>query len=146
MLLTGVFFYAGGIAVRGAAVSQTCQSEGLGREPLISCSRPTDLLQNAQNPGKWPRFSLLHQVFKADFSATLTVIPPSGTDCIGRNGCFQLLRPTRQFLKGHFHNRNKTERKISPPLHPPKPSPYSTSEASFLNAGRALSMVSFATQ
>ncbi len=29
MLLTGVFFYAGGIAVRGAAVSQTCQSEGL---------------------------------------------------------------------------------------------------------------------
>jgi hypothetical protein len=73
------------------------QNERLGREPLFLVRGPWILLQNRQNPGKWPRFLFIHQIFKADFSAMLTVPPLSGTDFIGRNGCFLFRRPTGQF-------------------------------------------------
>ena len=63
--------------------------------PCFPVRGPRILLQNQQNPGKWPRFSLLHQVFKAEIWAISLIVARSGTDFVGRDGCFQLRRPTR---------------------------------------------------
>ena len=62
--------------------------------PCFPVRGPRILLQNLQNPGKWPRFSLLHQVFKTEIWAISLIVARSGTDFVGRNGCFRLLRPT----------------------------------------------------
>ena len=52
--------------------------------PYFLFRGPRILLQNRQNPGKWPRFSLLSQIFKADFSATRASTDLSGPDFMGR--------------------------------------------------------------
>ena len=100
----------------GREPRQRVRRGGLGREPCFPVRGPRILLQNLQNPGKWPRFSILHQVFKADFSAISLIIARSGSDFVGRDGCFQLRRPTGQFPTDHFHNCNRKERKGYPPL------------------------------
>ena len=63
--------------------------------PCFPVRGPRILLQNRQNPGKWPRFLLLHQVFKAEIWAISLIVACGGTDFVGRDGCFQLRRPTQ---------------------------------------------------
>ena len=72
-----------------------CSETVSAASPCFPVRGPWILLQNLQNPGKWPRFSLLQQVFKAEIWATSLIVVRSGTDFVGRDGCFQFRRPRR---------------------------------------------------
>ena len=93
-----------------------CDAAVWAASPCFPVRGPWILLQNTQNPGKWPRFSLLHQVFKAEIWAASLIVVRGGTDFVGRNGCFRLRRPRGQLQAGIFHNCNRKERRVSPPL------------------------------
>ena len=94
------WWLCGVVKVRGEAVSDESPVKGCGEalwaaSPCFPVRGPRILLQNRQNPGKWPRFSLLHQVFKAEIWAISLIVARSGTDFVGRDDCFQLRRPRR---------------------------------------------------
>ena len=80
--------------VHGCGVKR-CGEAVWAASPCFPVRGPRILLQNRQNPGKWPRFSTLHQVFKPEIWAISLIVACGGTDFVGRDGCFQLRRPTQ---------------------------------------------------
>ena len=69
--------------VHGRGVKR-CGEAVWAASPCFPVRGPRILLQNRQNPGKWPRFSTLHQVFKAETWATSLIVACGGTDFVGR--------------------------------------------------------------
>ena len=84
-----------GTMVWAASPVKGCGETVWAASPCFPVRGPRILLQNRQNHVMWPRFSTLHQVFKAEIWATSLIVVRSGTDFVGRDGCFRCERPTR---------------------------------------------------